>query len=336
MIPPHIRPACLIVAFVLVTTGCASRYPALDSWLGDSRLPAAVELQDTPFFPQEAWQCGPAALATVLVASGVDVAPEELVGKVYLPERHGSLQLELIAVSRRYQRLPYVLDPELPALLAELQAGRPVLILQNLGLASYPVWHYAVVIGFDAASNRIILRSGDRKRLVMQASRFMHAWELANHWALVTLRPGEFPATVTENRYVLAVAALESAGKLDAAARFYTAALTRWPGNSLTMFGLANVYHAQGDPHKAEAQYRRLLTIQPGYAAARNNLAQLLADRGCRSAAITEIEIGLATTEPGTPLRQTLLETRAGILDVRSGPEDDSAPCPVASDSGWQ
>ncbi|HHK0959736.1 TPA: hypothetical protein ACQQQD_006485, partial [Pseudomonas aeruginosa] len=29
-------------------------------------LPARVELRDVPFFPQEAYQCGPAALATML------------------------------------------------------------------------------------------------------------------------------------------------------------------------------------------------------------------------------------------------------------------------------
>ncbi|EPU4601474.1 PA2778 family cysteine peptidase, partial [Pseudomonas aeruginosa] len=28
-------------------------------------LPARVELRDVPFFPQEAYQCGPAALATM-------------------------------------------------------------------------------------------------------------------------------------------------------------------------------------------------------------------------------------------------------------------------------
>lgn len=327
---------CLAVALVQVVSGCAGRQPARDDWLVDKHQPASLELQDTPFFPQEDWQCGPAALATLLAASGITVTPEELVDMVYLPERKGSLQLELIAASRRFQRLPYVLDPEFPALLAELQSGRPVLILQNLGLAIYPVWHYAVVIGYDAPRNEIILRSGDHKRYVMQTQAFMRSWKLANRWALVTLRPGEFPVKPEENRYMIAIAALESAGKLEAAALFYAAALNRWPGNTLAMFGLGNVYYAQGELQRAEAQYRRLLAIQPGYAAARNNLAQLLVDRGCRVAALAEIETGLATTGSDSPLRQNLLETRASILDSPSGPERGTYPCPVASDSGWQ
>jgi tetratricopeptide (TPR) repeat protein len=164
----------------------------------------------------------------------------------------------------------------------------------------------------------------------------MHAWELANRWALITLRPGEFPAAPSENRYVHAVTALEAAGKLDAASRFYTAALERWPDNTLAMFGLGNVYYAQGESRQAEAQYRRLLARLPDYAAARNNLAQLLADRGCRSAALTEIEIGLAATESGSPLRKNLLETRAGILDSPSGQEKSPSPCPATADLGGQ
>ena len=58
-------------------------------------LPAAVELSDTPFYPQQRYQCGPAALATVLGAQGVDVAPEALVDAVYVPALHGSLPEEI-------------------------------------------------------------------------------------------------------------------------------------------------------------------------------------------------------------------------------------------------
>ena len=78
---------------------------------------------------------------------------DELVAQIYLPERKGSLQPEIIAAVRRYDRVPYRIEPALPALLAELRAGRPVLILQNLGLRSLPRWHYAVVIGYSATAD---------------------------------------------------------------------------------------------------------------------------------------------------------------------------------------
>ena len=308
-----IRPAGLMVVMVLLTTGCAGPQPLLQTSVIGSQIPTAVELRETAFYPQEDYQCGPAALATVLEAAGIDVTPDILAGKVYLPERQGSLQLELVATARRYQRLPYVLDPGLVALLPELAAGRPVLVLQNLGLRSFPVWHYAVVIGFDTQRNEIILRSGETRRRVMRAAEFLRTWELADYWAMLTLRPGEIPMRPDATRYVQAIAALESGGHFETATAFYKGALARWPDNSLAMFGLGNSYYAQGDLTTAEVVYRRLLAIRPGHAAARNNLAQLLADRGSHAAALVEIETGLAIMGKRHPLRQQLLETRAAI-----------------------
>lgn len=311
----HIRPAGLIVVLLLLAGGCANRHPGLDAYLNDTEITSMLELRDTPFFPQEEYQCGPAALATVLVASDIDVTPDELTGKVYLPQREGSLQLELIAAVRRYGRLPYVLDGGLAAILSELSTGRPVLVLQNLGLASYPFWHYAVVIGFDTARDEIILRSGDRQRLTMSTRKFMRSWELADYWALAVLRPGEMPVAPDETRYVHAIAALESAAQPGAAAVFYAAALSRWPDNPLALFGTGNIHYTQGNREAAEATYQRLLAIRPDNAAARNNLAHLLAERGCRDAAITELDSGLADMRDDDPMREHLLDTRTEILN---------------------
>lgn len=331
----HIGPSGLIVVLVLLLSGgCANRHPGLEAYLNDTNIPSTLELQDTPFFPQQEYQCGPAALATVLAASDISIRPEELTGKVYLPQRRGSLQLEIIAASRRYGRLPYVLDGKLSAILSELSTGRPVLVLQNLGLVSYPIWHYAVVIGFDASGNEIILRSGDRQRLTISTHKFMRSWELADYWALVVLRPGEVPVGPDELRYVHGVAALESAGQTDAAALFYDKALSLWPENTLALFGAGNIHYAQGDKVSAEATYRKLLTLRPDHAAARNNLAHLLAGRGCKKAAIDELDAGLADASHDERMRQHLLDTRAEILgsDAATGgaamlcPGDTAAP----------
>jgi len=278
-------------------------------------------LREAPFFPQEDYQCGTAALATVLVASGVTVSPEALANEVYLPERQGSLQVELVAASRRHSRLPYLLEPELAALLSELDAGRPVLVLQNLGLASYPTWHYAVVVGFDTGRNEIILRSGITERLPMSLGKFMRTWGLADYWALTTLEPGELPEQVNESHYVQAIAAMESSAPSDIVADFYAAALSMWPANGTALFGLGNSCFAQGNLPDAETYYRRLLAEQPDHMAARNNLAQLLADMGCNAAALVEIDAGLAVIDLQNPLRQHLIETRTGILGNISNQE---------------
>ena len=130
-------------------------------------------LEQVPFHPQELHQCGPAALATLLGASGLAADPLQLADQVYVPGRRGSFQAELIAATRRAGRVPWQVDGTLAALAAEVAAGRPVLVLQNLALPAWPRWHYAVVIGVDA--DRVTLRSGKRRSLRMSRRAFLRS-----------------------------------------------------------------------------------------------------------------------------------------------------------------
>ncbi|TVQ74520.1 MAG: hypothetical protein EA372_02275, partial [Chromatiaceae bacterium] len=92
--------ASLLLA-ILLLSGCATPLQTRDL-LNEppDELPRQVELDQTPFHPQELYQCGPAALATVLGARGLIVHPDDLVEEVYLPERQGTLQTEMLAAAR--------------------------------------------------------------------------------------------------------------------------------------------------------------------------------------------------------------------------------------------
>ncbi|MCL1486359.1 MAG: PA2778 family cysteine peptidase [Marinobacter sp.] len=134
-----------------------------------------------PFHPQEQYQCGPASLAMMLNAQGVSAAPDELIDRVYLPERQGALQVEMVAAARQYGMLVYPLDPDLTSVLTEVSAGHPVLVLQNLRFNWWPQWHFAVVIGFDSAQEALILHTGTEKGYRQKVSVF--------HGDLGSLRP---------------------------------------------------------------------------------------------------------------------------------------------------
>lgn len=99
---------CCIASIVLLTA-CA-RSPVLSPEA--ERLPERVELTDVPFFPQDAYQCGPAALATMLNQRGVLTTPGALKDKVYIPSREGSLQVEMVAAARNHEMLVYPLQPD--------------------------------------------------------------------------------------------------------------------------------------------------------------------------------------------------------------------------------
>jgi hypothetical protein len=292
---------CLLV-------GCTQHNP-----LPPNFLPAKdIELTRTPFFSQQLHQCGPAALATALGAAGFPVSPEALASEVYLPGRHGSLQVEMIAAIRHHNRIPYQITPTLAAITAELQAGHPVLILQNLGLKSLPVYHYAVVIGIRT-DGKIVLRSGTTRRLVMEIDNFLGTWQRAGSWGIVVLRPDEPSADFDPDRYLKAVAALETTGNLRLAEEGYRTCLKRFPNQPVALFGLANTLCSQQRFFEAIQVYRRLLTLHPAMAEAVNNLAEALAALHCYHQALEVLDCFATTSGPASALPAFIIATKKEI-----------------------
>ena len=67
------------------------------------------ELADVPFFAKEDYQCGPAALATVLAHNGVDVTPDRLASRLFVPERwpvwhYGTISRQQTRVAAQHKR----------------------------------------------------------------------------------------------------------------------------------------------------------------------------------------------------------------------------------------
>ena len=298
------------VFFVLLLTGCASLAPqtaTLRETFHTKGLPERVELTEVPFFPQTEYQCGPAALATVLAASGAKVTPDELVPQVYLPERKGSLQVEMLAAARRHGMVSYQLAPRFEDLLREIAAGNPVVVLQNLGFKDG--WHYAVAMGYDYDWGKLYLRSGEDKRSVMAFALHEFAWMRSNYWAMVALPPDRLPATADEERWLSAVAALE---RVDAgsARTAYSTFLKRWPQNVNAAVGLANTNHTLGDLKQAETVLREASVKHPESVIVLNNLAQTLSDQGRDAEALPVIERAVAL---GGPFSEAVQDTKRGI-----------------------
>ena len=281
---------CAAMALATVLSGCASvQVDALNQhWPAD--VPAVAQLANVPFFPQEDYECGPASLAMVLQSAGVPVTPEQLVDQVYLPGRQGTLQTELLVATRRHGLPAYVLQPTVEAVLREVAAGNPVLVFQNLSLPIYPVWHYAVVTGFDRARNVLVLHSGRTEQLEMSLFAFERTWARGHYWAMVAVAPPKLPATAQPEPYAQALAALERV-QVAPARTAYAAALNQWPKQRVLMLGLGNTAYAMGDLGAAASAYQQAVQAHPDYADAWNNLAQVLLELGKpmdASAAITK------------------------------------------------
>src|SRR6266568_1889580 len=254
--------------FLLGLAGCTTLQ--LQALVGSrsAGIPQRAELEAVPFFPQEDYQCGPAALAMVLA-------------------------------------------PTLSDLLAEIAAGSPVIVLQNLALDWYPAWHYAVAIGYDLKARRITLRSGTERRLQMPLDTFEHTWRRSGYWAMLALPPRRLPASVAVGDYLSAVARLEKTGRAASAREAYESALERWPDDLTALIGLGNSAHRDGDLEAAEQAFRRAVLVHPRSAAAHNNLAQTLEELDRHDEALAEAReaVGL-----GGPLEDTSIRTLDAIV----------------------
>jgi tetratricopeptide (TPR) repeat protein len=306
---------CAGVFFMGVAlAGCTMLVPQTavmrDTW--PEALPQRAEITETPFFPQDEYQCGPAALATVLAHFGAPVTAEDLVTQVYIPARQGSIQVEMLAAARRHGKVAYVLAPRYDDVLREIAAGTPVIVLQNYGAAPDDLWHYAVAIGYDRHAGELILRSGEKRRHTMLFPLFEYTWKPSAYWAMVAMPPDRIPVTADPERYLEAIVALEASGQPRAAAAAYVHYLERWPDVLTAQVGLANAYYALGELAHAEAVLRRALASHPESVVAANNLAHTLSLSGRGAEALELIERFRGANSPHAA---AVDRTRAAIIE---------------------
>lgn len=301
----------LAVTAGLLMAGCATQTRTLLA--SPQGLPVRAELIDTPYFAQEAHQCGPASLAMALGAAGIDTSPSDLEAMVYVPSRQGSLQPEMLAAARRQGAFAVAVQPRIDALLTEVAHGNPVVVLQNLGLSWLPRWHYAVVIGYDLPRKEIILRSGPNSREPMALSTFEHTWARSGYWGMMALQPGKLPVEITSDDAASALVALEKHVPASQMMHAYQAALSRWPSMLVLQMGLGNSAYQAGDLQVSEAAFRSANDIHPGNGAVLNNLASVQQAEGRLTDALATAE--KAAAMPG-PWQSQAMATRDSIIEA--------------------
>lgn len=269
------------LSLILLLAGCASapKWPSPTD--GNSSLQTRTVLQDVPFYPQERYQCGPASLAMMLNSQGLSTNPELLRDLVYIPGREGSLQVEMVAAGRAHNMLVYRLDGSLESLLKEVAAGNPALVMQNLFFDWWPQWHFAVVIGFDAHKQTIILHTDTRERHETPVEVFSNTWSRSGNWAAVMLPPDQIPASATALDYLGSANDLETTGQTHAAMTAYQTAEHQWPDQPAAILGQGNIAYTRQDLPAATNHFARLVTRFPREAVGWNNLAHTLGEMGC-------------------------------------------------------
>lgn len=197
-----------------------------------ARLPERVELTDVPFFQHSDAQGGPSALAALLNYHGVISSPGLVDERLQQVGKGQSPQAGLEAVVRSYELLVYPLPGNLDALMQQVSAGHPVLVLQDRLFAG-PGSQFAVLVGYDQRERTLVLRSGNDRRWYSSFASFDDAWEEAGRWAVLIQPTNQLPAQPVKNVWLQAARDLQQQGRDAAAQRALRTAREVWPDAAL-------------------------------------------------------------------------------------------------------
>ncbi len=173
-------PLVLSLWLGLLLFSCSAFGPAPSG----SRVIAAI-----PFFQQEAYQCGPAALATVIAywhgkgRAPFSPTPDEIAGETYSSAARGVLAMDLELYARKHGFRTRQLSGTIAQLKALVDEGVPPIIFIDLGFSLYQVNHFVVVTGYGTGG--VLVNTGRHENRFISEEDLNRRWEKTGHWTLV-------------------------------------------------------------------------------------------------------------------------------------------------------
>ncbi len=170
-----------IIFFILtfICSACATTHP----------LPQDAHVIDVPFFRQDAYQCGPSALAAVVnywymkTQSNKYLSHEEIIKEIYSPTARGTLTIDLELYAGRIGFSVQQYSGAIDDLKAAIDRDMPPIILVDYGISFYQVNHFMVVTGYTEKG--IILNTGRERNKIISNEELFRIWEKAGFWTLV-------------------------------------------------------------------------------------------------------------------------------------------------------
>jgi hypothetical protein len=161
-------------AFVFLSA-CAAAPPPKES-------APPKRIAGVPFFPQEAYQCGPASLAGVLNYWGIAAAPEEIARAIYSPGARGTLDMDLVFYGEKRGLKAAQYSGTGDDLKRNIEALVPLVVLVDEGILVYQKHHFMIVVGFS--DEGIFAHSGREKERFYPWAGFLKTWEKTKNWTL--------------------------------------------------------------------------------------------------------------------------------------------------------
>jgi ABC-type bacteriocin/lantibiotic exporter with double-glycine peptidase domain len=140
-------------------------------------------VQGIPFYPQEAYQCGPSSLAAVLNYYGIDVSPEEISRDIYSKAARGTLNIDMVLYAEKKGLAVRQYSGSVDDIKQHIDSGAPLIVMVDNGFSLYQRNHFMVIIGYNDAG--IISNSGREQRKFIPFHDFNKTWRKTNYWTLL-------------------------------------------------------------------------------------------------------------------------------------------------------
>lgn len=149
-------------------------------------------IENVPYFAQKDFQCGPAALATVVNywylrdRSGRQLPTETIIADIYSPSARGVLGMDLGFYARKLGFDVVDHAGSMENIKRNVDLGVPVIILVDYGMLAHQQNHFMVAKGYT--NDSIIVNSGREENQAILAEDLNKIWKKTGFWSLI-IRP---------------------------------------------------------------------------------------------------------------------------------------------------
>lgn len=316
--------AGLLVCMLFVLTACQTPPQTKALLATPPAIARAHQIANVPFYPQQAFFCGPTTLSEVAGFYGLQASPDDIATATFIPGLQGTLQIEMAAATRQLGLVAYEQRASMSQLLSLVADNIPVIVLQNNSITWLPQWHYAVVIGYDLAAKEVILHTGVTEAHRLNFSTFERTWQRANYWLLAMLPPDKSSEHLDPFMFTKGSQDLINTQQTKAGVAALSTATKQWPEYWLPYFLLGNHYFSN-QPLVAAHWFEQGLAVARQQVPYLNNYALLLSGLGCHTKAVELITSALLLA----PADSKLLSSQQQIDAAKPADSKMTPACPV-------
>ena len=138
---------------------------------------------DVPFYPQKAYQCGPAAMASVMSYWGRHDSPKTIAAEMFSETARGSLTLDMYLYATENGFEAKQGGASVEEIRHRVDSREPVIVLVDNGFWVVRIGHYLVVVGYS--DDGFFVHDGYKGNTFISFGDFEKKWSRTGRWALI-------------------------------------------------------------------------------------------------------------------------------------------------------